>query len=31
LKMPWGQGFAAGHTVHAPKVLFPRIETEAKK
>ncbi len=31
LKMPWGQGFASGHTVHAPKVLFPRIETEAKK
>jgi methionyl-tRNA synthetase len=31
LKAPWGQGFGASHTVHAPKVLFPRIETEAKK
>jgi len=31
LKKPWGQGFAAGHTVQAPKVLFPRIETDAKK
>ena len=31
LKTPWGQGFAAGHTVQAPKVLFPRIETDAKK
>ena len=31
LKAPWGQGFVAGHQVHAPKVLFPRIETEAKK
>ena len=25
------QGFAPGHKVNAPKVLFPRIETEAKK
>ena len=31
LKTPWGQGFAAGHTVQAPKVLFPRIESDAKK
>jgi methionyl-tRNA synthetase len=30
LKLPWGNGFIAGHTVHAPKVLFPRIETEAR-
>jgi len=28
LKAPWGQGFAAGHKVNPPKVLFPRIETE---
>jgi methionyl-tRNA synthetase len=25
LKAPWGEGFAAGHTVQGPKVLFPRI------
>ena len=31
LKAPWGKGFTAGHTVNAPKVLFPRIETDAKK
>ena len=31
LKAPWGQGFGAGHKVNPPKVLFPRIETEAKK
>ena len=31
LKPPWGQGFAAGHTVNPPRVLFPRIETDAKK
>jgi methionyl-tRNA synthetase len=31
LKTPWGQGFAAGHKINPPKVLFPRIETEAKK
>jgi methionyl-tRNA synthetase len=28
---PWGEGFAAGHLVKPPKVLFPRIETDAKK
>ena len=28
---PWGKGFAPGHKINAPKVLFPRIETEAKK
>jgi methionyl-tRNA synthetase len=27
----WGECFAAGHVISAPKVLFPRIETEAKK
>jgi methionyl-tRNA synthetase len=27
----WGEGFAAGHVVNPPKVLFPRIETEARK
>jgi len=31
LRAPWGQGFAAGHKIKAPKVLFPRIETDAKK
>jgi methionyl-tRNA synthetase len=31
LKAPWGQGIVAGHLVNAPKVLFPRIETETKK
>jgi len=31
LKATWGQGFAAGHKVNGSKVLFPRIETEAKK
>ncbi|HEY3168795.1 MAG TPA: methionine--tRNA ligase, partial [Candidatus Binatia bacterium] len=31
LNAPWGQGFQAGHKINAPKVLFPRIETEAKK
>lgn len=31
LNAPWGQGFVAGHQVHPPKVLFPRIDTEAKK
>lgn len=25
-RAPWGQGFAAGHKVNGPKVLFPRIE-----
>jgi hypothetical protein len=27
----WGEGFAAGHVVSPPKVLFPRIETEDRK
>jgi len=27
----WGGCFAEGHTVKPPKVLFPRIETEARK
>jgi methionyl-tRNA synthetase len=27
----WGEGFAVGHVVNPPKVLFPRIETEGKK
>jgi len=31
LRAPWGRGFAAGHQIHPPKVLFPRIETDAKK
>ena len=31
LKAPWGQGFAAGHKINPPKVLFPRIETDGKK
>jgi methionyl-tRNA synthetase len=31
LKAPWGQGLVAGHKIHPPKVLFPRIETDAKK
>jgi methionyl-tRNA synthetase len=31
LKAPWGQGFVAGHKVNPAKVLFPRIETDAKK
>ena len=30
-KAPWGQGFAAGHKINPPKVLFPRIETEPSK
>jgi methionyl-tRNA synthetase len=28
---PWGKGFTPGHKINGPKVLFPRIETEAKK
>jgi methionyl-tRNA synthetase len=28
LKAPWSQGFAAGHKVNPPKVLFPRIDAE---
>jgi methionyl-tRNA synthetase len=31
LSAPWGEGFAAGHKINPPKVLFPRIETDAKK
>jgi methionyl-tRNA synthetase len=27
----WGEGFAPGHVVKPPKVLFPRIETEDRK
>ena len=28
---PWGEGLVPGHRVGGPKVLFPRIESEAKK
>jgi methionyl-tRNA synthetase len=31
LNAPWGEGFAPGHQVGAPKVLFPRIETAPQK
>ena len=31
LSAPWGQGFTAGHKIKPPKVLFPRIDTDAKK
>jgi methionyl-tRNA synthetase len=31
LKAPWGQGLVAGHKINPPKVLFPRIEIDAKK
>jgi hypothetical protein len=31
LAAPWGEGFAAGHQINPPKVLFPRIDTDAKK
>lgn len=31
LVKPWGEGFSAGHQINAPKVLFPRIDTVAKK
>jgi methionyl-tRNA synthetase len=31
LRVPWGQGFVAGHKVNPAKILFPRIETDAKK
>jgi methionyl-tRNA synthetase len=31
LNAPWGQGFQPGDKVNGPKVLFPRIETEAQK
>jgi methionyl-tRNA synthetase len=28
---PWGKAFVPGHRVEAPKVLFPRIESNAKE
>jgi methionyl-tRNA synthetase len=31
LRNPWGEGFVAGHKINPPKVLFPRIEIDAKK
>jgi methionyl-tRNA synthetase len=31
LAASWGQGFTAGHKINAPKVLFPRIDADAKK
>ena len=31
VKAQWGQGFAAGHKINPPRVLFPRIDTDAKK
>jgi len=31
LTKPWGEGFAAGHLINAPKVLFPRIDADSKK
>jgi methionyl-tRNA synthetase len=31
LRTPWGQGFIVGQKINPPKVLFPRIETDAKK
>ena len=31
LNAPWGRGFAPGHKINGPKVLFPRIETDGKK
>lgn len=31
LTAPWGEGFVAGHHIKPPKVLFPRIDTDAKK
>ena len=31
LQAPWGQGFQPGHKINGPKVLFPRIETDATK
>ncbi len=31
LQAPWGQGLVAGHQINPPKVLFPRIEIDAKK
>ena len=31
LKQEWGKGFVAGHKINPPKVLFPRIDIDAKK
>lgn len=31
LTNPWGKGFAPGHKINPPKVLFPRIDTDGKK
>jgi methionyl-tRNA synthetase len=31
LKTPWGEGFTAGHKINPPKVLFPRIEIDARQ
>ena len=31
LNAPWGQGLQPGHQVKGPKVLFPRIESEATR
>ena len=31
LNASWGRGFAPGHKVNPPQILFPRIETEPKK
>jgi methionyl-tRNA synthetase len=31
LKTPWGDGFTAGHKINPPKVLFPRIEIDARQ
>jgi len=31
LAAPWGEGLIAGHKINPPKVLFPRIDTDAKK
>ena len=31
LQAPWGQGFQPEHKINGPKVLFPRIDTDAKK
>jgi methionyl-tRNA synthetase len=31
LNAPWGEGFQPGHKISGPKVLFPRIETEAQR
>jgi methionyl-tRNA synthetase len=31
LTAPWGEGFATGHKINPPKVLFPRIEAPANE